>query len=79
MKLISIIVRATWDDESHVWVAQSSDIQGLATEAATLEELSAKVLAMVPELVALNGLDTELSEIPVHILAEQVAKVALPV
>ena len=79
MKLLSIIVRATWDEEAGVWVAHSSDIQGLATEADTLESLKAKVLTMVPELIALNGLDTDLSEIPVHIMSEQVAKIALPV
>ena len=34
----------------------SADIDGLATEAATLEELRDKVLSMVAELAELNGL-----------------------
>ncbi|MFY9875785.1 MAG: DUF1902 domain-containing protein [Rhodomicrobium sp.] len=42
-----ILVRADWDDDAKVWVASSADIDGLATEAATLEELRDKVLGMV--------------------------------
>jgi len=79
MKLQSIIVRATWDEDAGVWVAHSSDVAGLATEAETLEDLKAKVLTMVPELIALNGLDTDLAEIPVHIMSEQMTKIPLPV
>lgn len=78
MKLISIVVKATWDDDAKVWVAQSSDIQGLATEADTLETLRNKVLAMIPELLELNGFDSDLPEIPVHIMAQQCAKVLNP-
>ena len=39
MTRIAILVKATWDDEARVWVAESSDIQGLVTEADTLEAL----------------------------------------
>lgn len=63
-----ILVRAGWDDEAKVWVASSTDIAGLATEAATLEELRDKVLAMARELAELNGLHSDLPEIPVHII-----------
>jgi predicted RNase H-like HicB family nuclease len=56
MKHSPIIVRADWDDEAKVWVATSSDIDGLATEADTLEALRGKVLAMVAELLELNGI-----------------------
>jgi hypothetical protein len=75
----SIIVRADWDDEAKVWVATSSDIDGLATEAPTLEALREKVLIMVVELLELN--DTQLSnlaDIPVHIMAQQIARVPNP-
>lgn len=78
MEINSIIVKAAWDQEAKVWVAQSADIEGLATEAGTLEELTFKVLAMIPELVELNGLDSSLSEIPVHIMAQQLAMVTNP-
>ena len=78
MNRLSIIVRATWDDEAEVWVAQSADVQGLATEAPTLEELREKILAIIPELIELNGVESNLPEIPVHIVAERTARVVNP-
>lgn len=74
----SIIVRASWDDEASVWVADSSDVPGLATEAATFEALRDKVLQMIPELLELNGVTSDLHEIPVHIHVEQMAHVSNP-
>ena len=78
MKHATIIVRADWDDEAAVWVATSSDIDGLATEAPTLEELRTKVLIMIEELLELNGGQSDLAEIPVHIMAQQIARVPNP-
>jgi Domain of unknown function (DUF1902) len=78
MKHSTIIVRADWDDEAKVWVATSTDIDGLATEADTLEALRGKVLAMVAELLELNGEHSDLPGIPVHIVAQQTARVANP-
>lgn len=78
MNHVSILVRATWDDEAKVWVAETSDVQGLATEAPTLEELRNKVLAILPELFELNGFKSDLPEIPVHFMAEQVARISNP-
>ena len=78
MKRISIIVKATWDDEAKVWVATTDDIVGLATEADTLEELREKILTMIHELLELNGSDIDAAEIPVHIVAEQTARVLNP-
>ena len=49
MKKVSIIVRAGWDDEAEVYVAATTDIEGLAVEAPTVEELRTKVLAIIPE------------------------------
>ncbi len=53
-------VQALWDGEAGVWVAESEDVPGLATEAATLEELLAKLAVMVPELLEENGVAVEL-------------------
>ena len=53
-------VQALWDWEAGVWVAESDDVPGLATEAATLEELLAKLAVMVPELLEENGVALEL-------------------
>lgn len=75
----TIIVRADWDADAKVWVASiDDDILGLATEAATLEELRAKVLAMIDELAELNGLASDLPEIPIHIMASQTARIRNP-
>ena len=78
MKHSSILVRAQWDEEAEVWVASSTDISGLSVEAETIERLNAKVLAAISDLIELNGVDTELSEIPVHLLAEQFSRVPVP-
>ena len=53
-------VQALWDWEAGVWVAESDNVPGLATEAATLEELLAKLAVMVPELLEENGVALEL-------------------
>lgn len=74
----SIIVRADWDSEAKVWVASSADIAGLAVEAETIEALEGKVVAALSDLIELNGFESSLSEIPVHIMAEQLAIVANP-
>ncbi|NMG29147.1 DUF1902 domain-containing protein [Aromatoleum evansii] len=50
-----LFIRAEWDDDAGVWVATSDDVPGLATEAETIEALSHKLEAMVPELLDANG------------------------
>jgi predicted RNase H-like HicB family nuclease len=50
-----ITVTAFWDTEASVWVAESADVPGLITEAATLEALSTKLETMIPELLEANG------------------------
>jgi predicted RNase H-like HicB family nuclease len=47
-----IVVRAEWDLEAKVYVAESEDVPGLITEAETPELLSLKLKTMVPELLA---------------------------
>ena len=60
-------VRAFWDREAAVWVAESEDVPGLATEAETLEDLMAKLTVMVPELLEENGVAVELPvELPLE-------------
>jgi hypothetical protein len=48
-------VHASWDDEAQWWVAESDDVPGLATGAATWSALVAKLKVMVPELLELNA------------------------
>jgi len=49
-------VQADWDPEANVWVATSDDAAGLATEAATMEELTVRLRALIPELLEANDL-----------------------
>lgn len=63
-------VRAEWDDEAAVWVATSDDVPGLATEADTLEALSAKLETLVPELLDANG-QRDGAEVPFELLARK--------
>ena len=60
------VVMATWDEEAGVWVAESDDIPGLATEAPTQEELVAKLRVMIPELYEANKGVPHLPEIVMH-------------
>ena len=49
-------IHADWDPEAGRWVATSSQVPGLATEAETIELLLAKLEVMVPELLQANGI-----------------------
>ena len=48
-------IEAFWDKEAKVWVAESTDILGLATEADTLEQLTEKLRQIIPELLIANN------------------------
>ena len=78
MKTASIFVRAFRDPDAKVWVAASDDIDGLSVEGATHEELVDKVVAAVADLVELNGIETDLPEIPVHVMTDEVRRVSNP-
>jgi predicted RNase H-like HicB family nuclease len=56
MESLTYHVRADWDGEAGVWVATSDDVPGLATEAATIEELTDRLRTMIPELLEANDL-----------------------
>jgi predicted RNase H-like HicB family nuclease len=66
---MEISVRAEWDDVAKVWVATSEDVPGLATEAETLEALSAKLERLIPELLEANGAPTK-TQVPFELLAQ---------
>jgi predicted RNase H-like HicB family nuclease len=72
------MVRAVWDDEAQAWVATSEDVPGFVTGADTIEELHAKVLPLIAELIELDKVEFEGPEIPVHIFAEIPTRVANP-
>ena len=52
--LSALTIRAEWDSEAGVWVAESDDVPGLVTEADTLELLVERLRVLVPELLELN-------------------------
>lgn len=71
-------INAVWDDEAKVWTATSEDVPGLATEAATPEDLLRKLRVMVPELLEINGLGPDNGMAPREFLihSEQRASLA---
>jgi hypothetical protein len=62
-----LLVRADWDPEAKVWIADSEDVPGLATEATTVEGLMSRLEVMIPELLELNGWPDQ-DEVPFEIL-----------
>jgi predicted RNase H-like HicB family nuclease len=49
-----ITVRAEWDNDAKVWVAESDDVPGLVTEAESSEALLEKLRVLIPELLEAN-------------------------
>jgi predicted RNase H-like HicB family nuclease len=62
-----IVVRATWDQEASVWVAESPDLPGLVTEAPSLDALDAKLAGLILDLV--DDDDNSDLDIPVEVIA----------
>jgi hypothetical protein len=52
--MAAILIRADYDDEVRVWVAQSDEIP-LVTEAATFEILWQKLPSLVQDVLGENG------------------------
>ena len=48
-------IRAQWDGEAGVWVAESDDVPGLVAEADSPKVLDQKLRTLIPELLELNG------------------------
>ncbi|MBI2801524.1 MAG: DUF1902 domain-containing protein [Gammaproteobacteria bacterium] len=69
---MKITVMAVWDDEAKVWVATSDDVPGLVVEGPTVELLRQKVLALIPELLELNGMaQPHGADLPLHLHYEE--------
>jgi hypothetical protein len=53
----TIVVRATWDDEANVWVAEADNLPtgfSLITEADTLDALAAKLPDLIQDLLEIE-------------------------
>jgi hypothetical protein len=53
------LIELIWDNEAAVWIAQSSEIPGLILEHGSLDALIERVRFAAPELLALNGTNTQ--------------------
>jgi predicted RNase H-like HicB family nuclease len=51
-----VVIYADWDPEAGVWVASTPDINGLVTEADTIEALRAKLPGMIIDLLEETGI-----------------------
>jgi len=71
MSTKSYTVACLWDDEAQVWYVAETDVPGLATEAATLEEMERKLLQMIPELLELNDADQPRQRVPFELIARK--------
>jgi hypothetical protein len=69
MNAQTFTVRAVWDAEANVWVAESDDVPGLVAEAASQEMLVEKLRSMVPELLELNNHPTDRTR-PIEIIVQ---------
>ena len=65
-----IVIHADWDPEGAVWVATTSDLRGLVTEAESIEALRAKLPGMILDLLE----EYEDSDLPASI--EIIARVS---
>jgi hypothetical protein len=50
-----VVVSAVWDGEAKVWSAIGSNLEGLVTEAETLEALRTRLTLVVPDLLREYG------------------------
>ena len=64
-------VTCHWDQEAQVWFVAETDVPGLATEAATVEEMESKLLRMVPELIALNEAPAASQPVPFELITRK--------
>jgi predicted RNase H-like HicB family nuclease len=65
----TIQVRAFWDEDAKVWVAESDDVPGLVTEAESVDRLVEKLKVLIPELLAENGI-ARTGDIPFRLVSE---------
>jgi predicted RNase H-like HicB family nuclease len=70
-----IVVRAVWDPEAGVWVAESEDVPGLVAEAESIEALEVKLPGLIQDLLGKDEGEGYDIEIPVHIIAESFSRV----
>lgn len=66
-------VRVQWDHEAEVWIATSNDVLGLCCEADTFDTLIDEVVAVLPDLLIGNGVETSATDVKLRFTAERQA------
>lgn len=51
-------INFTWDGEANVWIVTSDDIPGLVLESGSFDSLLKRTRFAMPELLALNALES---------------------
>lgn len=70
-----IVVKALRDTQAGVWFVESSDVEGLNLEGATLEELANKLPAALLDLLEANGNLDDGIDVPVELIAHTSTRV----
>jgi len=52
---MEVTIKAIWDEEARVWVAESEDVPGLVLESGSLDALIERLRYSVPEMLELNS------------------------
>ena len=68
-----ILVKAAYDADAAVWFVESSDLEGVNAEAASLEELLQKLPGVVLDLLEEEGFGD--AEVPVEVVAHASTRV----
>jgi hypothetical protein len=69
MEMAAIQIRADYDEEAHVWVAQSDEIS-LVTEAATFEILCQKLPSLIQDVLGENGDARAGQDVPFELITQ---------
>jgi predicted RNase H-like HicB family nuclease len=75
----ALLIRAIWDKEAAVWVAESDEVPGLITEAESEDALLDKLRVMVPELLELNHRPADNGPLEVLIQFRREERISFPV
>jgi Domain of unknown function (DUF1902) len=68
-EMAAIQIRADYDEEAHVWVAQSDEIP-LVTEAATFEILCQKLPSLIQDVLVENGDSRVGQDVPFELITQ---------
>ena len=69
MEMAAIQIRADYDEEAHVWVAQSDEIP-LVTEAATFEILCQRLPSLIQDVLGENGEARVGQDVPFELITQ---------